>query len=136
MRFATFSADGRVHAGVASDAGLHPIPGGTTVLELVRAGLPAAAEVGQRALRAPAVPLGTARLLPPLQPPTIRDFVAFEEHVEGVVASVGDGAGVMPEWYEAPAFYFTNPYAVTGPYDDNRSRPDRGCWTSSWRWPS
>jgi 2-keto-4-pentenoate hydratase/2-oxohepta-3-ene-1,7-dioic acid hydratase in catechol pathway len=24
----------------------------------------------------------------------------------------------VAEWYEAPAFYFTNPYAVTGPYDD------------------
>jgi 2-keto-4-pentenoate hydratase/2-oxohepta-3-ene-1,7-dioic acid hydratase in catechol pathway len=42
----------------------------------------------------------------------------FKEHVEGVVASVGDGAGVVPEWYEAPTFYFTNPYAVVGPYDD------------------
>jgi hypothetical protein len=35
--------------------------------------------------------------------PTVRDFVAFEEHVEGVVASIADGAGVVPEWYEAPA---------------------------------
>ena len=24
----------------------------------------------------------------------------------------------MPEWYEAPTFYFTNPYAVIGPHDD------------------
>src|SRR4029450_11131300 len=66
----------------------------------------------------PAVPLAGVRLLPPLQPPTVRDFVAFEEHVEGVVASVGDGAGVVPEWYEAPTFYFTNPYALIGAHDD------------------
>jgi 2-keto-4-pentenoate hydratase/2-oxohepta-3-ene-1,7-dioic acid hydratase in catechol pathway len=38
--------------------------------------------------------------------------------VEGVVASVGDGDGVVPEWYEAPTFYFTNPYALVGPHDD------------------
>jgi len=118
MRFATYSAGGHVHAGVVSEAGLHPLPGGTTVLDLVRAGLPAALEAGQRALEESAVLLDGARLLPPLDPPTIRDFVAFEEHVEGVVASVGDGAGVVAEWYEAPTFYFTNPYAVTGPYDD------------------
>jgi 2-keto-4-pentenoate hydratase/2-oxohepta-3-ene-1,7-dioic acid hydratase in catechol pathway len=118
MRFATFSAGGQVHAGVVSEAGLHPLPGGTTVLDLVQTGLPAALEAGQRALEEPAVPLEGTRLLPPLDPPTIRDFVAFEEHVEGVVASVGDGAGVVAEWYEAPTFYFTNPYAVTGPYDD------------------
>jgi len=28
------------------------------------------------------VPLTAVRLLPPLAPPTVRDFVAFEEHVE------------------------------------------------------
>ncbi len=118
MRFATFLLDGQERAAVAGDAGLHPLPGGTAVLDLVRAGLPAALEAGRRALGEPALPLQAARLRPPLLPPTIRDFVAFEEHVEGVVASVGDGAGVVAEWYEAPTFYFTNPYAVTGPYDD------------------
>ena len=64
------------------------------------------------------MPLEEARLRPPLQPPTMRDFVAFEEHVEGVVASVGDERRRGPEWYQAPTFYFTNPYAVTGAYDD------------------
>ena len=118
MRFATFSAGGRVQAWVVSDAGLHSLAEGITVLDLVRAGLPDALTAGQQALSGPAVPLEEARLRPPLDPPTIRDFVAFEEHVEGVVASVGDGAGVVPEWYQAPTFYFTNPYAVTGPYDD------------------
>jgi 2-keto-4-pentenoate hydratase/2-oxohepta-3-ene-1,7-dioic acid hydratase in catechol pathway len=65
------------------------------------------------------VPIDEVRLLPPLAAPTVRDFVAFEEHVEGVVASVGhEGAGVVPEWYEAPTFYFTNPYALVGAHDD------------------
>jgi 2-keto-4-pentenoate hydratase/2-oxohepta-3-ene-1,7-dioic acid hydratase in catechol pathway len=44
--------------------------------------------------------------------------VAFEEHVEGVVASVSGGSGVPAEWYEAPTFYFTNPYALLGAHDD------------------
>jgi 2-keto-4-pentenoate hydratase/2-oxohepta-3-ene-1,7-dioic acid hydratase in catechol pathway len=57
-------------------------------------------------------------VLPPLVPPSIRDFVAFEEHVEGVVASVGSGGGVVPEWYQAPTFYFTNPHSLTGAFDD------------------
>ena len=58
------------------------------------------------------------RLLAPLEPPTVRDFVAFEEHVEGVRKSIDGVGGVVPEWYEAPTFYFTNPYAVIGPDDD------------------
>ena len=118
MRFATFLQGGRERAAVVSDAGLHPLPYGSSVLGLARAGLAPALRVGQRALAVPSVPLASARLMPPLRPPTIRDFVAFEEHVEGVAASVGDGGGVVPEWYEAPTFYFTNPYAVGGPYDD------------------
>jgi 2-keto-4-pentenoate hydratase/2-oxohepta-3-ene-1,7-dioic acid hydratase in catechol pathway len=118
MRFATWEADGRVRAGVVSDAGLHELPARTTVLDLVRAGLPAALDVGAVALDRPAAPLDGVRLLPPLAAPTVRDFVAFEEHVEGVVASVGDGAGVVPEWYQAPTFYFTNPYALIGAHDD------------------
>jgi 2-keto-4-pentenoate hydratase/2-oxohepta-3-ene-1,7-dioic acid hydratase in catechol pathway len=119
MRFATWESAGRTSAGVVSPAGLHPLPDATTVLDLVRAGLPAALEAGERALRGPAVALADGiRLLPPLTPPTVRDFVAFEEHVEGVRRSIDGAAGVPPEWYEAPTFYFTNPYALIGAHDD------------------
>ena len=62
--------------------------------------------------------LSRLRLLPPLRPPSIRDFVAFEEHVEGVVKSVSGGGEVVAEWYEAPTFYFTNPHALVGAHDD------------------
>ena len=118
MRFATYELDGSVHAGVVADDGLHALPSGTTVLDLVRAGLPAALTAGSAALAGPSTPLDRVRLLPPLTPPTIRDFVAFEEHVEGVVAGVSGGSGVPAEWYEAPTFYFTNPYALIGAHDD------------------
>ncbi|ROS42686.1 fumarylacetoacetate hydrolase family protein [Amycolatopsis thermoflava] len=118
MRFATYSLDGEVRAGVVVGDGVHPLPPDVTVLGLVRAGLPAALEVGSSVLSGPSVPLHRVRLLPPLEPPTVRDFVAFEEHVEGVVASVSGGSGVVPEWYEAPTFYFTNPYALLGAFDD------------------
>ena len=121
MRFATYESPGRdggTGCGVVDEAGIHPLPPGVTVLDLVRAGLPAAIEAGRAALGNPAVPTDSVRLLPPLQAPTVRDFVAFEEHVEGVTAGVGDSAGVVPEWYQAPTFYFTNPYALVGPYDD------------------
>ncbi|MFD4254479.1 fumarylacetoacetate hydrolase family protein [Amycolatopsis thermoflava] len=118
MRFATYSLDGEVRAGVVVGDGVHPLPPDVTVLGLVRSGLPAALEAGSSVLSGPSVPLDRVRLLPPLEPPTVRDFVAFEEHVEGVVASVSGGSGVVPEWYEAPTFYFTNPYALLGAFDD------------------
>jgi 2-keto-4-pentenoate hydratase/2-oxohepta-3-ene-1,7-dioic acid hydratase in catechol pathway len=118
MRFATWEHGGRVQAGVVSTAGLHALPDGTTVLDLVRAGLPAALEAGAAALDGPAVALDGVRLLPPLDAPTVRDFVAFEEHVEGVRKAIDGAAGVVDEWYQAPTFYFTNPYALIGAHDE------------------
>jgi len=49
------------------------------------------------------------------EPPAIRDFYAFEEHV--VTARRNRGVQVPPEWYDQPVFYFTNPAAVYGPGD-------------------
>jgi 2-keto-4-pentenoate hydratase/2-oxohepta-3-ene-1,7-dioic acid hydratase in catechol pathway len=123
MKLATWESGGRVRSGVVSlsddgTAALHPLPEGTTVLDLVRAGLPAALEAGQAALAQPAVSVDGVRLLPPLQAPTVRDFVAFEEHVEGVRKAIDGVAGVVAEWYQAPTFYFTNPYALIGAHDD------------------
>src|SRR3954471_7577991 len=100
MRFATWDDGGVGPAGVVGEHGLHALPPDVTVLDLVRAGLPAALDAGLAAPAAPPVPVAEARPLAPLHPPSTRDFVAFEEHVEGVVASVGDGGGVVPEWYE------------------------------------
>ena len=40
------------------------------------------------------------------QPTSIRDFMAFEEHVRN--ARARRGTEVPPEWYEGPTFYFTN----------------------------
>jgi 2-keto-4-pentenoate hydratase/2-oxohepta-3-ene-1,7-dioic acid hydratase in catechol pathway len=116
MRFATWESEGRVAAGVVGAAGLHALRDDRSVLDLVRAGLPAALEAGAAALDGPAVPVDDVRLLPPLQAPTVRDFVAFEEHVEGMVAPSGEA--VPPEWHQAPTFYFTNPYALVGAHDD------------------
>lgn len=118
MRFATYEHRETVRAGVVSDDGIHPFAHGVTVLGLVRSGTQAALNAGRTVLGETPVPLDQVRLLPPLDPPTVRDFVAFEEHVEGVVASVSGGSGVPPEWYEAPTFYFTNPYAMLGAHDD------------------
>jgi fumarylacetoacetate (FAA) hydrolase len=51
------------------------------------------------------------RPYPDGRPPSVRDFMAFEEHVRGARAVTGRGA--VPEaWYEAPRFYFSNPSAV------------------------
>jgi 2-keto-4-pentenoate hydratase/2-oxohepta-3-ene-1,7-dioic acid hydratase in catechol pathway len=125
MRIATVEdTGGAVRCGVVLDDTLFRFPAGTTVLDLLRAdGL---LDAGDAAVAAgDSVPLAGLRLLPPVEAPTVRDFVAFEEHVEGVVRSVGGDAGVPAEWFEAPTFYFTNPYALIGAHDEVAVPP--GC---------
>jgi fumarylacetoacetate (FAA) hydrolase len=64
-------------------------------------------------LRAAWHPRSQVTLHPPVsRPPTIRDFYAFEAHVRN--ARQRRGLEVAPEWYEFPAFYFSNPGSLVG----------------------
>jgi 2-keto-4-pentenoate hydratase/2-oxohepta-3-ene-1,7-dioic acid hydratase in catechol pathway len=116
VRFATYEHAGAVKTGVLDGDRLFAVPEGG-LLDLIRDDT--LAEAGREALSGSAgVALSEVRLLAPLQPPAIRDFVAFEAHIEGVSRAL-DGLSAVPEvWYGAPAFYFTNPHAVLGPSDD------------------
>jgi len=62
-------------------------------------------------------PLDDVVLRPPiLHPPSVRDFMAFEQHV--ATARRQRGSEVPKEWYEIPVFYFSNPAAIFGPDED------------------
>ncbi|MFE7835861.1 fumarylacetoacetate hydrolase family protein [Streptomyces sp. NPDC057474] len=120
MRFVTVTEPEGHRAGLLAGDQVHLFPVGTALLDLL-GDADALRAAGERVLARPAavVPLENVRLAAPLpQPPTVRDFMVFERHVEGVSMLMGDGGKPVDEWYEIPAFYFTNPYAVTGPYDD------------------
>jgi hypothetical protein len=71
------------------------------------------------------LPLARARLLAPVEPPTMRDFSVFEQHIEGVIKDANPNATVPPVWYQSPFCYFTRRY---------RCRPDAGGSTLSSRW--
>lgn len=117
MKFASFVQDGKRQSGVVADDQLHPFEHPVDLLDLIVEGEEALSGAGERALHASLpVPLADARLLPPLQPPTVRDYMTFESHVAGVARGYGDT--VPEEWYAAPAFCFTNPYAMVGAHDD------------------
>ena len=54
-----------------------------------------------------------ARWLPPVSDPaTFRDFYAFEQHVK--TCRQKRGQQMVPEWYEIPVFYFSNPCTLRG----------------------
>lgn len=127
MRFATYTYEHETRvAVVADDDTLHPLPGTRPLTEVIAAGsgLPDLLALGRAALDTPPGPHVTeVRLHAPLQPPSVRDFVAFEEHVEGVRRSVDGAVGVPEQWYAAPTYYFSNPHAVYGPGDDIPTPP-------------
>ena len=61
--------------------------------------------------------LKDVRLRSPIpRPLLLRDFYAFEEHVKN--ARGRRGLTIPEEWYEFPAFYYSNPSTVVGPDDD------------------
>ncbi|MEU1971461.1 fumarylacetoacetate hydrolase family protein [Microbacterium sp. NPDC019599] len=92
-----------------------PFPDELTVADILAGGLDAAHAAFARVRGEAGTPLTDVRLVAPLVPASVRDFVAFEEHVEGVSASVDGKSEVVPEWYQAPTFYFTNPHTILGP---------------------
>jgi 2-keto-4-pentenoate hydratase/2-oxohepta-3-ene-1,7-dioic acid hydratase in catechol pathway len=68
-------------------------------------------------LGADVVPVSEARVLCPIvDPPSVRDFMVFEDHV--VNSRVGSGTEVPAVWYQMPLFYFTNPASLHGPDDE------------------
>ncbi|MBN2432526.1 MAG: fumarylacetoacetate hydrolase family protein [Acidobacteria bacterium] len=74
----------------------------------------------------PGIPLADVVWRPPiLQPPGFRDFSAFEEHVRATRAR--RGLEVVPEWYDSPVFYFSNPHVFRG-HDERVAAPDYGQW--------
>src|SRR5438874_106256 len=44
--------------------------------------------------------------------PSFRDFYAFEAHVKN--ARRKRGLDMVPEWYDAPVFYFSNAASIVG----------------------
>lgn len=116
MRIGRWERDGVREDGFIDDAGVVPFPDALAVADVLAGGLSEVAALRARA-GDPIAPLGAVTLRAPLDPPSVRDFVAFEEHVEGVSAGVEGKSHVADEWYGAPTFYFTNPHTVLGPCD-------------------
>jgi 2-keto-4-pentenoate hydratase/2-oxohepta-3-ene-1,7-dioic acid hydratase in catechol pathway len=117
MRLARWTrpGDATVREGLVVGSRVAELPTGTGIQDLLEAGLARALEIGaevEAGMSGAEDHLDAVTLLPPLRPATIRDFVTFEEHVEGMTASPDGVSHVPDEWYEFPTFYFTNPNSV------------------------
>jgi 2-keto-4-pentenoate hydratase/2-oxohepta-3-ene-1,7-dioic acid hydratase in catechol pathway len=117
MRLARWrvGSDPAIHEGLVIGSRVVDLPTGVSIQSLLEAGLTRALGIGaevEARMSGDEQHVGAVTLLPPLQPSTIRDFVTFEEHIEGMTATPDGASHVPPEWSEYPTFYFTNPHSV------------------------
>lgn len=117
MRFVTYLAEGVEHAGLLDASTIHTFEPGVRILDLLGDDGERLHEAGEHARANPAAlhPVDTVTLLPPIpRPPSIRDFLSFEQHVAGTFLLLDPTYTVPAAFYEHPFFYFTNPYAAVG----------------------
>ena len=127
MRFVTIRNDkGEDRVGRWIGSKIHLIRNAASLMSLLGDDGARLARAGESAETDPAgiVDAATATWLAPIpQPPTIRDFYAFEQHV--VAGRRSRGLEMVKEWYEIPVFYFTNPSSLAGHGDKVEVPP--GC---------
>src|SRR6266511_857154 len=120
MRWATFrGADGEERAGVVLGETIQGLEPGLRLIDLLGDDGTRLLAAGERATTDPAATFAVSEvtlLAPVPRPPSVRDFYAFEQHVK--TARARRGLEMDPDWYELPVFYFSNPVAVAGPFDD------------------
>jgi 2-keto-4-pentenoate hydratase/2-oxohepta-3-ene-1,7-dioic acid hydratase in catechol pathway len=108
MRFARVEIDGQERVGVVQgESTLRLFPEGVDLLSVATAREAPAED-------AKAISLEGVRLLPPIRPASFRDFVAFEEHVQGAAAMTGDAATAIAVWYAQPTYLYGSPHAIVG----------------------
>jgi 2-keto-4-pentenoate hydratase/2-oxohepta-3-ene-1,7-dioic acid hydratase in catechol pathway len=118
MRWVTYAGGDGERAGLVVDGAIHGLAGGQRLLDLLGDEGQKLSRAAEEAVASPAevVSLEGASLQAPVPvPPSIRDFMSFEDHV--LSSTRASGLEMDPGWYENPVFYFSNPAAVCGPSD-------------------
>ena len=104
MRLVTYTASGNTfRVGALEDGGVVDLGFDGDMVAFIEAGAP----VGET------TPVENARLLAPLRPRSLRDFLAFEGHLKNAFKRLN--RPIPEEWYEVPAFYRGMPDTVIGP---------------------
>ena len=104
MRLVTYEAGGEPRVGRLDGDAVLDLGFDGDMVAFIAAGAPVAA-------RTPVT--GDARLLAPLRPRSLRDFLAFEGHMRAALTRLG--REIPAEWYEVPAYYKGMPDTVIGP---------------------
>ncbi|MFF0148482.1 2-keto-4-pentenoate hydratase/2-oxohepta-3-ene-1,7-dioic acid hydratase in catechol pathway [Amycolatopsis sulphurea] len=123
MRFVTYeSPGGGDRAGVVDEGRVCGFEPGLTLLDLLERGDAVRDAERVVASASEVVPLREATLRAPLEPRSVRDCAGFLQHLRNLSATAD--MPVDDRHLQFPPFYFSNPAAVIGPYDDVPIAPD------------
>jgi len=106
MRLVTYDAGAGPRVGSLEGDQVVDLGFGGDMVAFIAAGAP----VGDRS------PVDGARLLAPLRPRSLRDFLTFEGHLKNALSRLG--RPIPDEWYDVPAYYKGMPDTVIGPDDE------------------
>ena len=103
MKLVTYESDAGPRVGALDDGVVRDLGFEGNMVAFLEEGAPAG--------EGPTV--AQARLLAPLRPRSMRDFLAFEGHLKGALGRLG--RPIPEEWYDVPAYYKGMPDTVIGP---------------------
>jgi len=106
MKYVTYDAGQGPRVGALENGGVVDLGFEGDMVAFIEAGAP----VGTRT---PVSSGNSIRLLAPLRPRSMRDFLAFEGHLKNAMVRLG--RAIPAEWYSVPAFYKGMPDTVIGP---------------------
>ena len=103
MKFVTYEAGSGSRVGLLDGEAIVDVGFAGDMVGFIAAGAP----IGER------TPVAEARILSPLRPRSLRDFLTFKGHLDNVMPRLG--REIAAEWFDVPAYYKGMPDTVIGP---------------------
>jgi 2-keto-4-pentenoate hydratase/2-oxohepta-3-ene-1,7-dioic acid hydratase in catechol pathway len=103
MKLVTYDAGGGPRVGALEDGSVVDLGFDGDMVSFIEAGAPAGART----------PVAGGRLLSPLRPRSLRDFLTFKGHLDNALSRLG--RPIPEEWFDVPAYYKGLPDTVIGP---------------------
>jgi 2-keto-4-pentenoate hydratase/2-oxohepta-3-ene-1,7-dioic acid hydratase in catechol pathway len=106
MKLVTYDAGSGPRVGALENGNVVDLGFDGDMVAFIEAGAP----VGKKTL------VGHVRLLAPLRPRSLRDFLSFEGHLRNALSRLG--RPIPSEWFDVPAYYKGMPDTVIGPEEE------------------
>jgi 2-keto-4-pentenoate hydratase/2-oxohepta-3-ene-1,7-dioic acid hydratase in catechol pathway len=106
VKLVTYEAGHGARVGLLDGAAIVDVGFGGDMVAFIEAGAPV---VERKAVAG-------GRLLAPLRPRSLRDFLTFKGHLDNAMPRLG--RDIPPEWFDVPAYYKGMPDTVIGPDDE------------------